>query len=130
MTSNIHSIRVTCKMVMSKTPGSAHLNLSLGALCILGGAMGYVRKGSSASLIGGLAFGSLLVGSGMMIAGESQCQGHMLATGTSGIMAAGMGYRFFQTGKFMPSGLLAALGAVCCAYNMNKGLEWAPSKGD
>jgi uncharacterized membrane protein (UPF0136 family) len=117
-------------MVMSKTPGSAHLNLSLGALCILGGAMGYVRKGSSASLIGGLAFGSLLVGSGMMIAGESQYQGHMLATGTSGIMAAGMGYRFFQTGKFMPSGLLAALGAVCCAYNMNKGLEWAPSKGD
>jgi uncharacterized membrane protein (UPF0136 family) len=115
---------------MSKTPGSAHLNFSLGGLCILGGTMGYFRKGSTASLIGGLAFGSLLVGSGVMISGESQYQGHILATGASGAMAAGMGYRFFHTGKFMPAGMVAAVGAVCCAYNVKKSMDWAPSKRD
>jgi uncharacterized membrane protein (UPF0136 family) len=115
---------------MSKTPGSAHLNLSLGGLFIAGGAMGYLRKGSGASLFGGLAAGSLLIGSGMMISGESQYKGHMLATATTGVAAAGMGYRFFLTGKFMPAGLVACLSAVCCAYNMKKGMDWAPRTGD
>jgi uncharacterized membrane protein (UPF0136 family) len=115
---------------MSKTPGSAHLNLSLGGLFIAGGAMGYFRKGSVPSFVGGLAAGSLLIGSGMMISGESQYQGHMLATATTGAAAAGMGYRFFLTGKFMPAGLVACLSVVCCAYNVKKGMDWAPSKGD
>ena len=31
-------------------PGSAHLNFSLGGLVALGGAMGYMKKGSTMSL--------------------------------------------------------------------------------
>lgn len=109
-------------------PGSAHVNLSLGGLVMVGGAMGYVRKGSTPSLIAGLTFGSLLLGSGYMIAfsDDSQYQGHLLATGTSGLMALGMGSRFIKTQKFMPAGLIAVLGAGACAYNYNKSIEWAP----
>lgn len=50
------------------------------------------------------------------------------ASGTGGVMALGMAQRYMSTGKFMPAGLVAILGAACCAYNAKKGLEWAPSK--
>jgi uncharacterized membrane protein (UPF0136 family) len=113
---------------MSKIPGSAHMNLSLGAVIMAGGALGYVRKGSTASVLAGLLFGGLLMTSGYMIShDDSQYHGHLLATGTSGIMALGMGQRFVTSQKFMPAGLVAALGAACCAYNLKKAQEWAPS---
>lgn len=90
--------------------------------------MGYFKKGSQMSLIAGLTFGSLLLGSGYLIASDREYQGHLLSSGTSGVMALGMGHRFVSTGKFMPAGLVAFLGAACCAYNANKALEWAPTK--
>ncbi len=107
-------------------PGSAHPAFGLGALTILGGAVGYMKKGSKASLGAGVVCGSLLIGSGMLISGEHQYEGHMLASGTSGLMALGMGQRFMKTGKFMPAGIVAALGAVSCAYHAKKTIEWAP----
>jgi uncharacterized membrane protein (UPF0136 family) len=119
--------KLHCKM--SSIPGSAHMNFSVGGLVLVGGAMGYLKKGSKVSLLAGLTFGGLLVGSGVMIAGESQYHGHALATSTSGIMALAMGHRFLSTKKFMPAGLVATLGAACCAYNLKKAIEWAPSKG-
>ena len=91
--------------------------------------MGYFKRGSKVSLLAGLTFGGLLVGSGVMISGDLQYQGHALAAGTSGVMAVAMGQRFLSTGKFMPAGLVATLGAACCAYNLKKAIEWAPSKG-
>ena len=64
---------------MSGIPGSAHANLSLGGLVIIGGAIGYLKKGSVPSLAAGLTFGSLLIGSGYMIAKtDSQYQAHLL----------------------------------------------------
>ena len=114
---------------MSGIPGSAHVNLSLGGLVMLGGAIGYVKKGSTPSLIAGVTFGSLLVGSGYLIAKtDLQYQGHSLATASSGLMALGMAYRYMNTTKFMPSGMVAVLGAAACAYNLKKALEWAPTK--
>lgn len=110
-------------------PGAAHLNFTMGGLAIAGGAMGYFKRGSKVSLLAGLTFGGLLLGSGVMISGDSQYQGHVLATGTSGIMALAMGQRFLSSKKFMPAGLVATLGAACCAYNLNKAIEWAPTKG-
>lgn len=114
---------------MSNIPGSAHMNFSVGGLVIVGGAIGYLKRGSKVSLLAGLTFGSMLVGSGIMISGDKQYEGHALATGASGIMALAMGQRFMSTGKFMPAGLVATLGAACCAYNLKKAMEWAPSKG-
>ena len=107
-------------------PGSAHPAFGLGGLVIAGGAAGYFRKGSKASLGAGLLCGGLLIGSGALISGEHQYEGHLLASGTSGLMALGMGQRFVSTGKFMPAGLVAALGATSMAYHVKKSLEWAP----
>lgn len=114
---------------MSKIPGSAHANLTLGGLVIIGGAIGHIKKGSKISLIAGLSVGSLLLGSGYMIAKtDKQFEAHCLAASASGVMALAMGTRFIKGAKFMPAGLVAALGAAGCAYNVSKAIEWAPSK--
>ena len=114
---------------MSNIPGSAHANLSLGVLVMLGGIAGFLRKGSKASLVAGLSMGSLLLGSGYMIAKTDQIyEGHLLAGGTSGVMALAMGQRYLSTSKFMPAGMVAVLGAAACAYNLHKSQEWAPEK--
>jgi len=114
---------------MSNIPGSAHANLSLGGLVIIGGAIGHIKKGSKISLIAGLSIGSLLLGSGYMIAKtDKQFEAHCLAASATGVMALAMGSRFVKTGKFMPAGLVASLGVAGCAYNVHKALEWAPAK--
>lgn len=114
---------------MSKIPGSAHLNLSLGGLVLVGGAYGYLKKGSTISLLAGVGVGSLLIGSGYMIAKtDKQYEGHLLATATTGLLALTMGHRYLIVGaKFMPAGMVAILGAASCAYNASKSMEWAPS---
>jgi uncharacterized membrane protein (UPF0136 family) len=109
-------------------PGSAHLNFSLGGLIMLGGAMGYFKKGSTMSLVAGLGFGGLLVGSGVLIAQGESYQGHVLASGVTGAMTLAMGSRFLSTGKFMPAGMVATLGVIGCAYNVKKALEWMPEE--
>lgn len=105
-------------------PGSAHPAFSLGGLTIIGGAVGYFKKGSKASLGAGLVCGSLLIGSGVLISGEHQFGGHSLATATSALMSLGMGHRYVKTGKVMPAGLVAAAGAVSMAFHAKKALEW------
>lgn len=114
---------------MSKIPGSAHANLTLGGLAIAGGAAGYVRRGSTASLGAGVAAGSLFLASGYLIAKTDRVfEGHVLASGTAGFAALGMGQRYLSTaGKFMPAGLVTVVGVAACAYNASKAVEWAPS---
>ena len=112
---------------MSKIPGSAHLNISLGGLTIVGGAVGFWRKASKISLVAGLTFGALFLGSGYLIANDREYEGHVLATGTAGFMAFGMGQRYFSTRKFMPSGLVAAIAVAATGYNMAKARDWSPS---
>ena len=112
---------------MSKIPGSAHLNISLGGLTILGGAFGFMRKGSKISLLAGLTFGTLFLGSGYLIANDREYDGHVLATGTAGFMAFGMAQRHYSTGKFMPAGLVAAIAVAATGYNLAKARDWSPS---
>lgn len=113
---------------MAPPPGSAHLNFTLGGLVLAGGALGYAKKRSLASLGAGLAFGGLLIGSGVLITKNESFRGHALATGVTGIMAAAMTQRYFSTRKFMPAGVVAVLGAAGCAYNARKALEWWPDE--
>ena len=94
----------------------------------MGGAMGYFRKGSMASLVAGVTFGGLLIGSGVLITKGESFQGHSLAAGCTGLMTVAMGQRFLSTGKFMPAGMVASLGAVGLAYNVKKAIEWMPDK--
>jgi uncharacterized membrane protein (UPF0136 family) len=111
-----------------KIPGSAHLNLTVGGLTIVGGLIGYMKKGSHMSLIAGISMGSLLLTSGYMIAKTDYVyEAHILAGATSGIMSIAMGHRYLQTMKFMPAGLVATVGTAACAYNVMKAIEWAPS---
>lgn len=111
-----------------KIPGSAHLNLTVGGLTIVGGLIGYMKKGSQMSLIAGLSMGSLFLTSGYMIAKTDYIyEAHLLASATSGIMSIAMGHRYLQTMKFMPSGIVATVGTAACAYNVMKAIQWAPS---
>jgi uncharacterized membrane protein (UPF0136 family) len=104
---------------------------SVGGLVIVGGTIGYLKKGSKASLIAGLTVGSLLLGSSYLIAKTDRVfEGHALATATSGLLAMAMGQRYMQAGKFMPSGIVAVIGAATFAYNCSKAIEWMPSKSD
>jgi uncharacterized membrane protein (UPF0136 family) len=111
---------------MSPPTGSSHLNFSLGGLVMVGGAIGYAKKGSIPSLVAGLTFGGLLIGSGVLINKGESFQGHALASGVTGLMTIAMAQRFMSSGKFMPSGAVAALGAVGLAYNLKKAIEWMP----
>ena len=93
---------------------------------MVGGAMGYAKKGSVPSLVAGLTFGGLLLGSGILINKGDCYEGHVLASGVTGLMTIAMGQRFLSTGKFMPAGAVATLGAAGLAYNVKKALEWMP----
>mmetsp|Transcript_4121 Transcript_4121/g.9161 ORF Transcript_4121/g.9161 Transcript_4121/m.9161 type:complete len:112 (+) Transcript_4121:87-422(+) len=109
---------------MSGIPGSAHPAFGFGAITIVGGVLGYVRKGSKPSLGAGVVCGGLLIASGVMISGDSQYSGHSLAAGTSALMTLGMGQRFLKTGKFMPAGMVSVLAALSSGYHVKKALEW------
>ena len=121
-----HPIR--CETEMQNSPGSAHLNFTMGGLVLVGGAMGYLRKGSMISLVAGVTFGGLLIGSGVLITNGESFKGHGLAAGCTGLMTVAMGQRFLSTGKFMPAGMVASLGAIGLAYNVKKAIEWMPEK--
>ena len=57
-------------------------------MVIVGGTIGYLKKGSKASLVAGLTVGSLLLGSSYLIAKTDRVfEGHALATCTSGVLA-------------------------------------------
>jgi len=97
----------------------------LGVVVASGGIAGFVRKGSKASLGAGVLFGGLLISSGMLIVQDKHLEGHAVAASTSALMSLGMGQRYIKTGKFMPGGLVAALGAISVAYHMKKVLVWS-----
>lgn len=105
-------------------PGSAHPAFGLGALTMIGGLVGYLKKGSKPSLIAGTLLGASLIGSGVLISGENQLEGHGIAAATSSLMAFSMGSRYLKTGKVMPAGVVAALGTVSAAYHIKKTMEW------
>eukprot|EP00745_Piridium_sociabile_P024444 TRINITY_DN38694_c0_g1_i1.p1 TRINITY_DN38694_c0_g1~~TRINITY_DN38694_c0_g1_i1.p1 ORF type:complete len:113 (+),score=14.37 TRINITY_DN38694_c0_g1_i1:63-401(+) len=77
------------------------------AVVAVGGIIGYVKKGSVPSLAMGLACG------GLMGVGAYQTTNDprnvLLSLVTSAVLTGVMGYRFMNSGKFMPAGLVATL---------------------
>ncbi|KAL4235632.1 Transmembrane protein 14C [Mactra antiquata] len=72
-----------------------------------GGIMGYVKSASLPSLAAGLTFGSLAAAGAYQ---TTQNPGEVkLSMGTSATLLCLMGYRFYNSGKFMPAGLVATL---------------------
>ncbi|XP_035219936.1 transmembrane protein 14C-like isoform X1 [Stegodyphus dumicola] len=72
-----------------------------------GGIIGYVKAGSTPSLVAGLAFGSILAyGAYQTSVDENNFVLSLVAATTlGGIMIV----RFYNSGKFMPAGLIATL---------------------
>lgn len=82
-----------------------------GILSIIGGIIGYKSAGSKVSLISGTISGLLL-----LIAAYLQLQGQawglILAAIITSILVIVFAVRFAKTRKFMPAGLMVALGVV------------------
>lgn len=74
---------------------------------IMGGLMGYKRKGSVMSLIAGLLFGSVSAYGAYKVSSEpSDVAVSLLA---SGALAVVMGIRFKKSKKLMPAGFMAGM---------------------
>nr|CDS21476.1 expressed conserved protein [Echinococcus granulosus] len=91
------------------------LSLLFGLVVGGGGVVGYVRAGSTASLVSGLAFGALLLlGSHHLAKGDAR-----LLLGGSVCLAILMCMRYSKTGKFIPAGLIGFLSLLMtlrCTY--------------
>ena len=88
--------------------------------------MGYIKKGSLPSLLGGCGLGSLFAYSAYTInSGQDPKLGHQLALGASVFGVGQMGYRYIKTRRFMPAGLVAALCTLSTAYHVQKVNEWS-----
>ena len=81
------------------------------ALTIAGGVMGYVKAGSMASVIAGGISGLLLIVAAVLL--KSNVMAGLILGGIVSIALVGrFAPAFFSTGKFMPAGLMAILGAI------------------
>ncbi|RWS27766.1 RNA polymerase II-associated factor 1-like isoform 1 [Leptotrombidium deliense] len=85
------------------------LSACYAATVAAGGIIGYLKAGSIPSLMAGLTFGSVL-GVGTYMTSNNPDNYH-LTLGTSTALLGLMGYRFYNSGKFMPAGLVALLSA-------------------
>ena len=109
----------------TKTPGSAHLNLTMGGLVGLGGIMGYIKAKSVPSLVAGVGVGALFAGSGYLIKEGQNTNGHGLASITSLALIGGMAPRAMKGG--MAAGVVA-LGVGSLVYNAKKTMDWMGSE--
>lgn len=109
-------------------PRGIVLNTGVGGLAFAGGLMGYVKKGSKASLIAGSIFCSLLMVSAFLIRLASGAKatstnkqlsrkGNILGFATSGLLTYAMGKKFMKSGTFVPAGIIAVGAAVSFIYN-------------
>ncbi|KAJ1795781.1 Transmembrane protein 14C [Coemansia sp. RSA 2399] len=83
------------------------LGLFFAAFVALGGAIGYFKSNSVASLASGLIFGALISLSAQLAAGNSKRYNLAPAT-VCLILFVVMGSRFMNSRKFMPAGMVAA----------------------
>ena len=79
-----------------------------GLLTIAGGVMGYVKAGSTASLIAGSVSGILLLVAAFLLPGHVVV-GLVLGGVVSLLLAAQFLPAFFRTGKMMPAGMMSLL---------------------
>lgn len=82
-----------------------------GLLTIVGGVMGYVKVGSTASLIAGSVSGILLLLAAFLLPGNLAV-GLALATVVSVALAVRFVPAFIKTGSLMPAGLMSVLSVI------------------
>jgi uncharacterized membrane protein (UPF0136 family) len=82
-----------------------------GVLTIAGGVLGYVKAGSTASIIVGSISGILLLVAGFILS-QHRAVGLIIALIVSLLLAAQFIPKYFRTAKVMPAGLMALLSVV------------------
>jgi len=82
-----------------------------GILTIVGGVIGYVKAGSTASIIAGAISGIALLVAAFLLPGNVAL-GLIIAGVVSIALAGRFIPAFMQTGKVMPAGLMAVLSAI------------------
>lgn len=82
-----------------------------GLLTIAGGIIGFVKAGSTASLIAGSITGILLLIAAFVMPAHQQA-GLLIALIVSILLAAQFVPKFFRTGKVMPAGLMSILSVI------------------
>ncbi|MBA3962658.1 MAG: TMEM14 family protein [Chthoniobacterales bacterium] len=85
--------------------------LVFGLLTIAGGVLGYVKAGSTASLIAGSISGVLLLVAAFLLPAHLVV-GLTIAIVVSFLLAGRFVPAFFKTGKLMPNGIMALLSIV------------------
>ena len=85
--------------------------IAYGILAVAGGIIGYVQAKSKASLISGIISGLLLIIAGVMQL-QGQGLGLILAIVVTIALVIVFAIRLAKTRKFMPAGLMTALGVA------------------
>lgn len=102
------------------------LAYAVGAAVAIGGLVGYARARSIASLAAGVAVGAGYAACGTAIERGHPRDGNAAASILGAMLATTMGFRAARTGKMMPSGAVAALGAASCAYHAQRAIVYEP----
>ena len=82
-----------------------------GLLTIVGGVIGYVKAGSTASIIAGSVSGILLLGAAYLLSDHLEL-GLALAALISILLAGRFIPAFIKTGHLMPAGLMSVLSVI------------------
>ena len=82
--------------------------ITFGVLTIAGGIIGYVKAGSTASIIAGSISGLLLLVAAFLLPGQALA-GLTIAFFVSLLLAGRFLPGFFRSGKIMPDGIMALL---------------------
>ncbi|CAL9095709.1 unnamed protein product [Musa acuminata var. zebrina] len=96
-----------------------------GLLVLVGGIVGYARRGSTASLAGGAGSGLVLLLAGFVsLKAFEKRRNSYLAFGLETVCALAltfvMGKRYLETSKIMPAGVVAVLSALMSLFYLYK----------
>ncbi|KAM7492697.1 hypothetical protein LguiA_035618 [Lonicera macranthoides] len=96
-----------------------------GLVMICGGIIGYAKKGSTASLAGGLGTGLLLILAGYLSLNafhkrKNSYLALILETACAATLTWVMGQRYAQTSKIMPAGVIAGISVLMTLFYIYK----------
>ncbi|KAL3508500.1 hypothetical protein ACH5RR_027901 [Cinchona calisaya] len=96
-----------------------------GLILVAGGIIGYARKGSTASLGGGVGTGLVLILAGYLSLQafhkrKNSYLALILETACAGILTWVMVNRYLQTSKIMPAGIVAGISVLMTAFYLYK----------
>ncbi|XP_075227592.1 transmembrane protein 14C [Lycorma delicatula] len=103
-----------------------YISFAYAASVAAGGILGYVKAGSMPSLGAGLFFGGLL-GFGAYQTSVNP-NNYYLLLGTSAALGGLMGVRFYNSGKFMPAGLITILSVLMVGRLSARALGFIPAE--